>query len=167
MIETVRIYCEASGAFHERHGRTEIATMRRRTATEPDGTIGWFEVEHRRGKRKRSGFDLDAWIDGREYRPVGEVLLDPDGGVMTPGARRSASLESERHVRLSYETADGDVVNLPPTHDVDAARTRNRFSCPCGLTVPIRGETLWPILDRLDLADIPEISLRALRQLAA
>lgn len=146
----IRIYCADPGAFHEKRGRTEVAAMQRRAATEPDGTVGWFEVEYRRGKAEPKKFALKI---NPHHRPVSEALLTADGEVLPAGARRSVAYDRERTRAARW--------------DLDRARSRYSFRCPCGLNVPVRGETLWPILDRLDAESIPEIGLHALRRLVA
>ena len=179
---TIRIYCDSRGAWHEKHGRREIATLRRRPGPEPDGVTGWSEKQVRRTRRPgEKPASIDGWINSidKDYHPTRETVIHPDGELGTPGEWKTLAYERDRGPRMVegfFERAMDDELRqerglprdlvLRPRQSFDGTRTRFSFRCRCGESLAVRDRKLWPILDRLAEGNVPEISVQSLRRLS-
>lgn len=163
--DTVRIYCNRQPE-HERRGRTWIETFGPGTGHE--GATPWRALPPQRGKGRSADPRADKY---RAHRPSSEAAVSADGEAMPDNTLTVAAGgwrdTSEVADALSGETIDV-LGNVYDRDALDAARMTYSLRCKtCGLTVPVRGERLWPILDRLSTSNIGELGLGTLSGLVS
>lgn len=173
-VEVLRVYCEAENDFHQRRGRTWLATFAR-----IDGR--WREVQP---QSRRVAARERAWLDGLTPEEGDRIIAgedigrpspftgDPSAGFREPGLTylrgdTPAPDSEQRHIADALTTgrrlsAAGDKPSRP--EDL-AGRAKLDLGCRCGEPpVRQRGERLWPVLDALLDAKESEVSLSLLRK---
>lgn len=90
---------------------------------------------------------------------VGRIQINPDGTVaLGEPFEQDAMLEHRRLFGTSVEGPDWEYRDAHPV-----TRWRATFECPlCGLTVPVRRETIAPAAAGLRAAGLTSLSLEAL-----
>ena len=165
MADTVRIYCDRQ-PDHERRGRTWIETFG--PGTGQAGATPWRALPPQRGKGRTGDARADRH---RPHRASSEAAVSADGEAMPDETVNVAGGgwqdESPVQDRLTGDRIDviGEVLDRDR---LDGARMTYALRCKvCRLSVPVRGERLWPILDRLAANDLGELELSTLRDLVS
>lgn len=173
-VEVLRVYCEAENDFHQRRGRTWLATFAR-----IDGR--WREVQP---QSRRVAARVQAWHDS--LTPEEEEAVISGEGIDRPYPMEGDTSAGYREPGLTYLRGDTPAPDGEQRHIADALTTGRRLSaagdkpsrpedlagrakldlgCRCGEPpVRQRGERLWPVLDALLDAKESEISLALLRK---
>lgn len=163
---SVRLYCD-DGEHHAARGRTWIETMIRMPEPDPSGHY-WRADDVRRGKAARQAGILPA----RHEHAAKETAITPDGQVLNPLDRKNTrsreaavSAGEYRAARQGLEGQERGEHAEAYADSLEGTRVTYPFRCGCGLHVPVRAETLEPILERLHAASVGELSLDGLRRL--
>lgn len=183
----IKIVCSAPGAFHERYGRSTVATFTRsglpagyvdaRTGEPVGGTQAWQEVAARstRTERAEERWHEELTADEEEALLYGraDAPRSPFGGTLIPGRRPVATTylrgdvpADDRHVEtaLTRGEREGAAGSAPARPEDLAGRARVELHCKCGQGASRRGERLWTALDLLAAQGEPTVELRVLRR---
>lgn len=165
---SVRLYCD-DGEHHAARGRTWIETMIRLPEPDPSGHY-WRADNVKRSKiARQSGI-----LPGRREHAAKETAITADGKVLDPADRKNTrSREAAigggeyRAARQGLEGQQREEHAEAYADSLDGTRVTYPFRCGCGLHVPVRAETLEPILESLHMAGVEELSLNGLRTLVS
>lgn len=163
--DTVRIYCDRQPE-HERRGRTWIETFG--PGTGQDNATPWRALPPQRGKGRTGDPRADKH---HPHRPSSEAAVSASGEAM-PDETLTVTAGGWQDPSLTRDGLTGETVDvLASVYDreaLDEARMTYALRCKtCTLTVPVRGERLWPILDKLSGNGIGELSLDTLSGLVS
>lgn len=171
-VPTLRVYCEAHSPYHEKRGRTWLATF----AKDRDAGT-WREVQPR--SQRVAGRER-AWLDNLTPEDEARVMAGEDAGPfgndVTAGFREPALTymrgdepapdSEQRRVAEALTTGRRDTArgSVPASPEDLAGRVKLDLDCRCGEPpVRQRGERVWPVLDALLGAGVGEVSLATLR----
>lgn len=162
---TIRIYCDRQ-PDHEGRGRTWIETFGPGTGQE--NATPWRALPPQRGKGRTGDPRADRY---HPHRPSTEAAVTASGEPMPDDALTVAvgGWHATSYIRdaLTGELVD-TLASVYDRNTLDGARMTYALRCrTCALTVPVRGERMWPILDRLADKSLTELSLEALSGLVS